>query len=234
MRSPSGGRSRVAVRWMPDRRGSAELASALLLARAPGLGPTRLGVVDGPSGSGKTTFAGLWERDLRSRGVPVTVFSSDLLATWTDPFGWFDRFDSQVLGPISRGDPGRIRLTDWTGDDATPGRWLVVPVTDVLILEGVSAARSGIAGRATVAVWVEIENRAERLERAVARDGESSRSFLTAWQDAEDAFFAADHTRARADLLVGAADAAGIDGGGPMNPSGETADDGPVPNGGRR
>ena len=135
--------------------------------------------------------------------VSVALFSSDLLATWTDPFGWFDRFDEQVLGPIGRGRPGRIRLTEWTAGEPAPGRWLTIPVTAVLILEGVSSARSAIDGRAGVTVWVEIGDRAERLERAVGRDGESSRGFLAAWQDDEDAFFAADGTRSRADLVVG-------------------------------
>ena len=34
------------------------------------------------------------------------------------------------------------------------------------------------------------------------RDGEASRAHLAAWQDDEDAFFRADRTRERADLLV--------------------------------
>lgn len=202
MRSPSGGRSRVVVRWMPDHRGPAASASALLLDRPPRVGRTRLGVVDGPSGSGKTTFAELWARDLRNREVSVALFSGDLLATWSDPFGWFERFDTQVLGPISKGDPGRIRLTDWTGTGPLPGGWLDVPVTDVLILEGVSAARSAVHDRPSMTVWVEIPDRAARLERAVARDGELSRDLLAGWQDAEDAFFRADNTRSRADLVV--------------------------------
>ncbi len=202
MRSPWGGRSRVVVRWMPDHAGPADRASALLLDRPPRVGRTRLGVVDGPSGSGKTTFAELWARDLRGRGFRVALFSSDLLATWSDPFGWFERFDAQVLRPISKGDPGRIRLTDWTGTTPLPGGWLDVPVTDVLILEGVSSARSALHDRPSATVWVEIPDRAARLECAVARDGESFRDFLTAWQDAEDAFFRADNTRFRADLVV--------------------------------
>ncbi len=190
---------------MPDPGGLVARASAVLLDRPPRLGSTRLGVVDGPSGSGKTTLAQAWQRDLRARGASVVLFSSDLLATWADPFGWFDRFDRQVLTPISRGRPGRIRLTDWTGGDPVPGGWFEVPVPGVLILEGVSSARSQLQGRASVTVWVQVGDRAERLERAVARDGEPSRPFLTAWQDAEDAFFAADRTRARADVVVASA-----------------------------
>ena len=43
---------------------------------------------------------------------------------------------------------------------------------------------------------------AERLERAVARDGEAMRPFLARWQHDEDAHFRADRTRARADVVI--------------------------------
>jgi hypothetical protein len=72
----------------------------------------------------------------------------------------------------------------------------------MLILEGVSAGRWTLADRITTLVWVEIADRALRLERAVARDGESSRRHLQRWQDQEDAHFAADGTKLRADLVV--------------------------------
>jgi hypothetical protein len=57
-----------------------------------------------------------------------------------------------------------------------------------------------VRDRASVLVWVEVRDRRERLERAVRRDGESSRAHLAAWQDAEDGFFQADRTADRADL----------------------------------
>jgi hypothetical protein len=75
-------------------------------------------------------------------------------------------------------------------------------VVDVLVLEGVSSARAALGERASVAVWLELESRPERLERAVGRDGESSRAFLAAWQDAEDGFFAQDRPWERADLML--------------------------------
>ena len=56
----------------------------------------------------------------------------------------------------------------------------------MLILEGVSAGRWAIAGRAGVLAWLELPDRAERLQRAVDRDGEGSRRFLQQWQDDED------------------------------------------------
>lgn len=178
-------------------------AGELLLSRPPGLGGVRLGVVDGPSGSGKTTFAAAWADDLRAAGVgPVQVFGSDLLATWAEPFAWWPAFTAGVLDPLSRGAPGRVQIQDWTGGTPRPGTWLTVPVPSVLILEGVSTGRSAVRRLASVLVWVEVTDAPTRLERAVARDGEHTRADFVRWQRAEDAFFAADRTVDRADVLV--------------------------------
>jgi uridine kinase len=182
---------------------AAVAAARLLLDRPAGLGGVRLGVVDGPSGSGKSTIAQLWAREVLLAGAPsVSVFSSDVLATWDEPFGWWSRFDTGVLGPLASGRSGRVQATDWSTGAPRPGAWLDTPPTSVLIMEGVSCGRAEVGDRAGVLVWVELPDRRNRLERAVARDGEQSRSYLTAWQDDEDAFFAADRTRQRADVLA--------------------------------
>lgn len=190
--------------WMPDVESAVDEAVRLLLARPPALGKVRLGVVDGPSGSGKSTFARDWVEALHRTGCrSVMLFSSDLLATWTDPFGWWPGFDEGVLHPLQGGSAGRIRLSDWSAGDPRPGSWLSVPTAEVLILEGVSCGRRALAGRASVLVWLTGPDRTARLERAVGRDGESSRALLAAWQDDEDAFFRDDRAFQRADLAVG-------------------------------
>ena len=79
---------------------------------------------------------------------------------------------------------------------------MVIPVVDVLILEGVSSGRQALVDRVGVSVWLKTPGRADRLERAVARDGESSRAQLAAWQDAEDVFFERDRPGNRADFLA--------------------------------
>ena len=176
-------------------------------------------MVDGPSGSGKTTFAAEWasavaaesggtvldpgdEAPPTAPGVRISVLSTDLLATWADPFGWWDRLDADVLRPLAAGRPGSIQINDWTGGTPVPGRRLQIEVPDVLIVEGVSSARRAITDRVTAMVWVEVPDRAERLRRGVARDGGASRPYLEAWQDAEDRHFEQDGTRLRADLTV--------------------------------
>ncbi|MEP6563266.1 MAG: hypothetical protein ABJD68_19580, partial [Nakamurella sp.] len=56
--------------------------------------------------------------------------------------------------------------------------------------------------RLGVGVWLEVADRAERLRRAVLRDGESSRTELAGWQAAEDAFFQRDRPADRADFAI--------------------------------
>jgi hypothetical protein len=184
-------------------RAAAAAAAGLLMAGPPRLGEIRLGVVDGPSGSGKTSFAEAWAEACRTAGAgDVVVLTTDLVATWENPFGWWERLDAGVLHPLGAGRPGRLLANDWSSGYPVPTRLVTVEPPGMLILEGVSAGRWTLADRITTLVWVEIADRALRLERAVARDGESSRRHLQRWQDQEDAHFAADGTKLRADLVV--------------------------------
>ena len=177
-------------------------AAALLLARPPRLGRIRLVAVDGPSGSGKTVFATALADTLRAGGHSVELFSTDLLATWTERFGWWNRLRVGVLVPLAAGRSGSVAINEWVAGRPVLGPMVEVEPADVLIVEGVSAGRAVVAGLLSALIWVEVPDRAERLERAVARDGEGSRSDLIAWQRAESRHFAGEATRARADLRI--------------------------------
>jgi len=182
---------------------AAGVAAQLLARAAPRLGDIRLGVVDGPSGAGKSTFAQAWALACEplSRG-PVALLSTDLLATWDDPFGWWDHLEDGVLRPLSRGRPGHLLANDWSTGVPVPGRLVTIGPPAVLILEGVSAGRWAMADRLSVLAWLDLPDRTERLRRAVERDGEGSRRFLQQWQEDEDRHFAMDGTKLRADLVV--------------------------------
>jgi len=178
----------------------ADLARAVLDA-APRLGPVRLVAVDGPAGSGKTTFAGRLGRALRAAGATVAeVHTDDLLEGWADTVSFWPRLEQQVLGPLRRGESGAYRRYDWD-----QGKFRVelipVPVTDVLIVEGVTTARTAIRGELTLAVWLAAP-RELRLARGIERDGEALRPQWLRWMADEATHFAADRTEARADLRV--------------------------------
>ncbi|OLF15882.1 uridine kinase family protein [Actinophytocola xanthii] len=154
----------------------------------------RLVAVDGPSGSGKTTFAA----DLAVE-LGAAVVSTDDFATWDEPVSWWPRLVEGVLAPLSAGRPGRYVRTEWTDGRPGPGAVITVEVPEILIVEGVSAGRRSVEHLLSALVWCEVPDPAERLARAVARDGEPARKPLVEWQAFELGWFAVDGTVQRAD-----------------------------------
>ncbi len=174
----------------------------------PRLGPVRLVAVDGPSGAGKSWFAGRLGRTL---GAPV-VHTDDLLDGWDDQFTFWERLDAQVLEPLRHGRCGRYRRYLWHRG-AFGGNPVTVAPSDVVVLEGVSAARRAIRPELSLAVFVTAPADL-RLRRGLARDGGDGvafRAYLERWRAREDRHFAADDTAAHADLIVDGA-AEGRDG----------------------
>ncbi len=146
------------------------------------LGNVKLVAIDGPSGSGKSVLAGQLHEELGGGLV-----STDDFATWDDPVSWWPRLLGGVLVPLAGNRPGHYRRVDWTTGTPRPGELVTVNPAGILILEGVSAGRRS--------VWCEVPDQAERLERAVARDGEASRRHLANWQMFENGWFALDDPR---------------------------------------
>lgn len=178
---------------------------ARLLARGPRLGSTSLVCVDGPAGSGKTTLARRLAEHLTSPRTVAVVHMDDLYDGWDALVGGrasalTARVAEDLLAPLSAGRPGSHLRYDWpTGAFADVHR--VAPV-DVLVVEGCASAQSSWAAATTVAVWVEVP-RGLRTRRWLARDDDPrAAEQCRAWQRDEDAWFAADGTRARADVLV--------------------------------
>jgi uridine kinase len=172
-----------------------------VMARPARLGPVRLVAVDGPAGSGKTTFAARLAHALRSAGADVAeIHTDDLLEGWADIETYWPRLEEQILRPFAAGRPARYRPYDWVRgrfDDA----WHDVPVPDVLVLEGVTSARTAGEPLRSLAVLVHADPDL-RLARGIERDGESLREHWLRWMADEDRHFADEATAARVDLLV--------------------------------
>ncbi|MEV0387262.1 hypothetical protein [Nonomuraea sp. NPDC050643] len=162
----------------------------------PSCGPVRLVAVDGPAGSGKTTYAGRLAAALSCQ----VVHSDDFPVPWEEgPGAWFQALESQVLAPLRDGLPGGFRRYDWVR--GTYAEEVAVPVAPVLVIEGVGTARASAAGLLAFTVWVEAPE-AVRLRRVLERDGPELEPRWRRWFAAERAWFAADGTRDRADLII--------------------------------
>lgn len=166
-----------------------------VLGGAPRLGQVWLVAVDGPSGAGKSTFAQALRGEFEARGAVTAVVGTDDFATWENPVAWWPELVSKVLEPLAEGRPASYRGLDWSTGTARPGEWFTIEPPDVLVLEGVSAGRASLRPRLSGLCWLDGPGERARLERAVARDGEATRSHLERWQAFERGWFAADRTR---------------------------------------
>lgn len=173
--------------------------AARIAARAldapPQCGQVAVVAIDGPSGSGKTTLAVDVARLL---GCPV-VHMDDLYPGWDGLTEGIDLLVAEVLSPLAGGEVARYRAWDWASGRRDEQRTLL-PVP-VLVVEGCGSSVGKATEFAAVRVWVEAPKEVRRA-RGLARDGEAYRPFWDRWARQEEAVFAADATRARADLIV--------------------------------
>lgn len=154
--------------------------------------------IDGPAGSGKTTLGRALSADLAAPLVQM----DDLLEGWDGLFEISPTLARAVLEPLARGRAGTYRRYDWV--HGTPAEWHEVGLVPVLVVEGVGSTLEPAAGYVAVRVWVEAPL-AVRLARGLARDGVPGAAYRDRWrrwQGQEDALFAAQHTRAYADVRV--------------------------------
>lgn len=135
-------------------------------AAAPRCGGTKVLAIDGPSGSGKTALAVRVADALGLDGDQI-VSLDRLYPGWDGLAAGVELLVDDVLGPLARGRPGSYRAWDWARD--RPGAQIVVPVTDLLLVEGCGATAGAAGGYAALRVWVEAPP-AVRYRRAMARD----------------------------------------------------------------
>jgi uridine kinase len=181
--------------------------AARVLAAPPRLGGVRLVCVDGPAGSGKTTFARRLTDALGEEAALVHL--EELYAGWTLT-GAVARLSAGVLRPLAEGRAGSHHRYDWAA-----GRFADEPVgvavPRVLVVEGCGSGSRALDAWATLRVWVEAPAPL-RLSRGLARDGEELAAHWRRWQESEARHFAAEDTRARADVRVDGGAAAPHDG----------------------
>jgi uridine kinase len=177
----------------------AALAAGVLAAPAR-LGSVRLVCIDGPAGSGKTTFAGRLTDALGDDACLVHL--EDLYAGWTLT-GAVARLSAGVLRPLAHGRTGSYARYDWA-----VGSFAHVPVPvaapGVLVVEGCGSSPRALDPWTTLRVWVEAPAPL-RLSRGLARDGADLAAHWQRWQETESRHFAAEDTRARADVRVNGA-----------------------------
>ncbi len=150
--------------------------------------------IDGPSGSGKSTAA-----EAVQALVPgaVVIHLDDLLDGWTGVESAVDAVATQVLSRLGERRVLQHRRYDWhRGHFTTPA---VVPVADVVLVEGVGAGARRLQRHVDLMVWVDADATTRR-DRALARDGDDYAPWFETWATQERAHHEREQTRRRADL----------------------------------
>jgi|tagenome__1003787_1003787.scaffolds.fasta_scaffold20505897_2 uridine kinase len=157
--------------------------------------------LDGPSGTGKTFLAQAVGALLPDAAI---VHLDDLYPGWDGLEAAVPLLVEHVLVPLRGPAPVVVPTWDWTRDAPGPPRPrpdLGPPRPAVVLVEGAGAGARACAPHLSALVWLETPQ-AVRKERALARDGEAYAPFWDRWARQEQAHFARERTRERADLVL--------------------------------
>ena len=167
-----------------------------IVAAQPRCGATKVVAIDGPSGAGKTDFAAALAERLP---IALLLHMDDLYPGWDGLEQAVADLHDRILAPLARGERAAYRRWDWEHDRYA--EWRRLPATTLLLVEGVGSGAGPGADLESVLIWLEAD-RDVRFRRGFERDGESYLPHWQRWAAHEDALFANDGTRDRADLIV--------------------------------
>ncbi len=163
-----------------------EIADAITSAAARANSTLLIGI-DGAGGSGKSTLA----NGLSNVFDNAVVLHIDDFGVWTDESHLSPAsFAEQVIVPLSAGRAAKYQRYDWpTG---TFGEWAEIEPAEIVIVEGVTELSPDLSEHWHVSVWVDCPSEL-RLDRGIARDGESMRSqWEDVWMPGENAYMERD------------------------------------------
>lgn len=138
--------------------------------------------VDGHGGAGKSVLA----LDLSEMLGAETIHTDDF-ASPENPVDWWPRLVEEALEPIARGALSISYVRSSWGPDHAPEPVRDQPVTPVMILEGVTAARREFRPYLAYAIWVDTPKDV-CIARGVDRDGEAMRGQWESWWSEEEAY----------------------------------------------
>ena len=152
-------------------------------------GDTKIVTIDGPAGSGKTTLANELSNEWAdSLGVMSVVHLDELYEGWDDALGQklFDRIAAWILEPIRNSLSPKHLKFDW--HQGKYASWSELPLTPIVIIEGVGSGHSALRNCVSQAIWVEADDDL-LLDRVVQRDGEVVRDEMLIWKSRERSYF---------------------------------------------
>lgn len=161
--------------------------------------------IDGRGAAGKSTIA---ERLLPLVGPAAIVHTDDV--AWHEPhFTWGQLLSREILQPLRRGAAVSFQPPAWPAHGRRGGAIEVPADLRAVIVEGTGADQRELSHLIDRTVWVQADHElaeergiARDVEQGVNGDAEESRRFWHEWMSHELAFFEAERTWQRADVVV--------------------------------
>ena len=190
-----------------DRPGWAEDVAGAVL-DADRRGPlVRVVAVEGRSGSGKSMVAARVCRALADRDEPVALVTmEDLYPGWEGLAEAPALLRSWVLLPLAEGRPPAWHRYDWKhgafGAERVTLPAALVARGGTLVVEGCGSGAAPVRDLPDLLVWVEADARTRARRLDAREDADTYAPHRASWARQENALYACDPPRDRADLLV--------------------------------
>jgi uridine kinase len=169
----------------------------------PKVSSTRLIAVDGHGGSGKSTLA-----EMLSKKFNAEIIHTDDFAGWDNPENWWPLLIERVFEPIKNGAHTLSYPRSKWWETHNPEPVVNQPVTDIMILEGVSSLRKEFRPYISFGIFVDTPTEIclqRGFERDKGQDGKSDNEIKQMWQQwyqKEEVYITRDNPKDFANLVL--------------------------------
>lgn len=174
-----------------------------ILKTSPKVDNVRFIAVDGHGGSGKSTLA-----ELLGKQLNAAIIHTDDFAGWDNPEDWWPLVIERVFEPIKNGATKLSYPRSKWWETHNPEPVVDQPVTNIMVLEGVSALRSEFRPYISLGIFVDtpLEICLQRgFKRDKGQDGKTDDEIKRMWQDwyeKEEVYIKRDIPKEYADLVL--------------------------------
>ena len=169
----------------------------------PKCGKVKFIAVDGHGGSGKSTLAKILSEQLNAE-----IIQTDDFAGWNNPENWWPLVIETIFEPIIRGSTALSYPRSKWWQTHNPEPVIDQPVTNIMILEGVSSLRKEFRQYISLSIFVDtpLDICLKRgFERDKGQDGKSDdeiKAMWRKWYEKEQLYIARDNPKEFADLVL--------------------------------
>ena len=156
--------------------------------------------IDGPAGAGKTTLAHEIFLALSNTMSVQVIHMDDLYDGWDNALSKdLSKILQYVVSQHEVKSPASIQRYNW--ESSSFGESEKLPVSDLLILEGVGCGDKELQDRFAALIWMEIDPE-DGLKRVVNRDGLQVQDQMQKWLRTQAEYFLQHSMREKADFIL--------------------------------